>query len=398
MLLLALVLVVGCTPVVQHDAAVAPRQLLPDPSVVIPADREVMVMVPLADGAALEAVTADLSAEYPVTVVALWPMVAIDLYCIVFEVDDDLETAAVMADLAADPRVSIAQPMNLFDTRQSHQGDPLLDLQSGLAAIGARAAHEVVTGAGVRVAVIDTGVDRTHPDLVAQLDLVNDFTTQGRGVPPERHGTAIAGIIAAEAGNGVGIVGVAPAARLMGLRGCWELDDGRGRCSSFTLARALNFSILNGADVINLSLGGPYDPVMERLIETAIDRGASVVAALEPASDGNFPATARGVLGVRPAGSVGEAPADSVTGPARQILSTAVDGGFGFFDGASVATAHVSGLVALLREAAPEATPAQLKAALIDAPDDLNACTAIRHLVDLGLGGPDAVGCPPMSG
>ena len=110
------------------------------------------------------------------------------------------------------------------------------------------------------MAAIDSGVEVDHPDLRGRIVLARNFVDTREAVA-ELHGTAVAGIIGARADNSVGIVGVAPDAQLMALRACWQrpADESAAVCSSFTLAKALQFAIDNGAKVINLSLGGPRD-------------------------------------------------------------------------------------------------------------------------------------------
>ena len=172
---------------------------------------------------------------------------------------------------------------------------------------------------------------------------------------PETHGTEVAGLIAARADNALGIAGVAPQARLLALRACWQDDrNGRARCNSFTLAKALQFAIDQRAQVINLSLGGPRDVLLGRLVDVALARGASVVAAVDPrAPDAGFPASLPGVIAV--AGDPSRAlPIRAFLAPADALPTTTVDGGWGLVNGTSFAAAQVSGLIALLRDAAPK--------------------------------------------
>jgi subtilisin family serine protease len=123
----------------------------------------------------------------------------------------------------------------------------------------------------VTVAIIDTGVDVGHPDLdrhtISQRNFVN---TDSREFKLDRHGTEVAGVIGAVADNGVGIVGIAPDARLLALKACWQPSAGASRavCNSFTLAQALEATIVAHADIVNLSLAGPPDPLLARLATT----------------------------------------------------------------------------------------------------------------------------------
>src|SRR5450759_4245492 len=113
--------------------------------------------------------------------------------------------------------------------------------------------NKVVRGRKVLVSVIDSGVEQNHPDLTGQVKLTENFI-DGNPYVPESHGTAVAGIIAAKAGNGIGIEGVAPGVQLMALRACWQEADGATRCNSFTLGKALNLSLIHISEPTRLGM------------------------------------------------------------------------------------------------------------------------------------------------
>ena len=293
-------------------------------------------------------VAAELAREHGLTLTSDWPMPLLGVDCFVMTVPADQSPGQIAQELSRDARVSWAQAMNLYRA-QSHN-DPLFTLQPAALEWQLAALHESVTGRQVRVAVIDSGVERTHPDLASQLELSEDFIG-GRANPAEAHGTAVAGIIAAAADNGIGIVGVAPQARLLALRACAEQPNGATLCNSLSLAQALHSAIGREAQVINLSLSGPPDRLLGRLLDTALGRGIAVVAAVDRgAADGGFPATHHGVIAVADAGREPVA-AGVVIAPGRDIPSTATGARWAVVSGASYAAAHVSGLIALLREA-----------------------------------------------
>jgi hypothetical protein len=332
----------------------------------------------------------DLAQEHGLRLVDDWPMAVIGVDCFVMEskeVSREASAAAQAAQLSAlarDPRVAWAQPVNLFHgMRQEGEpagaaADPLYPLQPDGRAWHLAELHRVSTGHGVRVAVIDSGVDARHPDLADQVALRENFVDEGEP-RPEAHGTAVAGVIAARAGNGLGIAGVAPGARLMALRACWEggvPESGHGRgqrtlCSSFTLAKALNFAILHDARIINLSLGGPADRLLQALVEAAGVRGATVVGALDPARPDGFPAAAPGVLvvGVSAMAAPGAAApgvrAGALLAPGADVPSCLPGARWGFVSGSSYAAAHVSGLAALLAELRPHAGAAELRSYML---------------------------------
>src|SRR5262249_57355971 len=121
-----------------------------------------------------------------------------------------------------------------------------------------------------------------HPDLEGRIAKTATFVQGGeKSFSEDLHGTAVAGIIAADADNHIGIFGVAPEAQIMVAKACWHRAPTavEAVCSSWALARALDFAIAGDAQVLNLSLGGPADPLLARLIAKAVDRGATVVAA-----------------------------------------------------------------------------------------------------------------------
>jgi subtilisin family serine protease len=212
-------------------------------------------------------------------------------------------------------------------------------------------AHPWARGRGVAVAVVDTGVHRRHPDLAGRVAELKDFV--GHGSTAELHGTAVAGVIASGANNGIGTVGVAPEARILALRACWEApgSGSSGHCNSFTLAKALDWVVTRRPEVLNLSLTGPQDPLLERLLRAVLDEDIKIVAAYENGSGpGSFPGSVEGVLLTR---SPDETAFPGVSAPGQDILAAAPGDGFDFVSGNSFAAAHVSGVVALLLERAP---------------------------------------------
>lgn len=226
--------------------------------------------------------------------------------------------------------------------------------------------HTSTRGGGVKVALIDTGVATTHRDLAARPITQRDFVSRAAAAETgERHGAAMAAIIAADADNMRGMIGVSPDVDLLALRACWEEAGGRGVCNTFSLARALNFAILNDAEVINLSLAGPRDPILRALIAAALRRGIAVVAAYP--NDGGS-ALVRELPGVILAGSSLEG-GGHVIAPGAEVLSAKPADDFDFFSGVSVSAAHVAGAAALARATRPDLSIGQLTAAMSIASD-----------------------------
>ncbi|MEL6197788.1 MAG: S8 family serine peptidase, partial [Pseudomonadota bacterium] len=227
-------------------------------------ERHVVVTITRADQAAQDALAEALEADHSLSLIAEWPLVSIDVHCLVFRLEPGADDAAVLTALRSDPRIRTAQPMQRFATAAIAADRDLSKLQDAHALLMLDRAHTVSTGEGVRIGVIDTLADTSHPDLSESVRIVRDFVGEQATPTAETHGTAIAGIIGAEAASGRGIVGVAPDAEILSLRACWETTRGMpGECSTFSLARALNFAILQEIDVINMSIGGPYDPLLD---------------------------------------------------------------------------------------------------------------------------------------
>lgn len=283
-----------------------------------------------------------------------WPMPLLRLNCFVMAVPADRSLESAATQVETDPAVLWAQPMHDYEMQGAGsgtaQGDPMLAAQPAARAWHLRDLHRLATGRGVTVAVIDTQIERAHPDLAGQIAAARSFVA-GPPVLAELHGTAVAGIIAARGDDGVGILGVAPGARLLALRACRQRPGNAGSaCDSFSLAEALHYAIERHAGVINLSLSGPPDRLLAALIALAQARGSTVVAAFDrDRADGGFPASAPGVIAVADA-PFGASPIKIYVAPGRDVLTTEPGGRWYLVNGSSYAAAHVSGLVALLRE------------------------------------------------
>jgi subtilisin family serine protease len=358
------------------------------------------------------------AAAYALREVASWPIRELAMHCVIYEITSGRPASEVLSALAHDPSVMLAEPLHEFHTLSAPEApppynDPLYDLQTNLAALGVPEAHRRAQGAGVRVALIDTAVDERHPDLEGRIAGSRSFTGEHRGAAgAARHGTAMAGIIAAVANNHIGIVGIAPLARLEVFSACWQLEAGSdaAACNTFTLARALAAALESGAPLVNLSVGGPSDPLLTALVESGVKRGVIFVGAYD--SGAGFPLSVPGVIGA--AGSEGATPPGTLAAPARHVMTLRPDAQYDFESGSSVAAAEITGVIALLMSATPvhltaEAIEALLKpaATTVVATDRqaVNAAAALARL-DLGqqracagrTGAPDALPCPALAG
>lgn len=291
--------------------------------------------------------------DHQLGVVTSWPMPLLGLDCYVMSVPDGRSAETVAAGLSREPGVAWSEPVHRFrgEGAVATHNDPLFLAQPAARVWRLAELHRFATGRGVSVAVIDSQVDRSHPDLAGQIAVAEDFVGDGAR-SAEAHGTEVAGVIAAKADNRLGIAGVAPNARLMALRSCWQAGPGAGGtvCDSLSLAKGLHFAIDHRAQVINLSLGGPPDRLVATLLDAALARGIAVVAAYDKALPrGGFPAMHPGVIAVAD-DAVAELPRGVYTAPGRDVPTTGPGARWVLVNGSSYAAAHVSGLVALQRE------------------------------------------------
>ena len=254
--------------------------------------------------------------------------------------------------------------LTLGGVAAAQQADPLRPQQWYLDKVHAEDAWRLARGEGVVVAVVDTGVDASHPDLAGKvlrgLDIVDEGTPPD---DPNGHGTLVAGLVGAIQGNGVGVAGSAPAVRILPVR---VLDE-KGNGDSDMVARGVRWAADNGAHVINLSLaevpgllnglGGLFGSELLDAIRYADERGAVVVAAAgnEGSSSTPYPSDLP-LLVVGATDQRDQVWTDSnrdartVFAPGVGIVSTWKDHGYGQANGTSFATPLVSGIAAILRD------------------------------------------------
>lgn len=354
-------------------------------------------------GGSARAQIAALAAQYRLRIVSSWPIPSLKVHCAMLEIADDAQRDELLARLSTDPRVRLAQPLQTFELlADAARSRDYADLQQSFREIGADAAHQVARGDAVRVAVIDTGLDTMHPDLSGRVVAIRNFVDEDWDqFNRDLHGTAVAGVIAANrAGDsGVkpsGIEGVSPHAKLIAVKACWQSSKHRGRsvCNSFTLAEAIQAALDDHAQIINLSLGGPADPLLKQLIELSVKKGVIVVGAVLPDGDMKaFPVGVPGVIAVdsaRAPGSVTAAKPNAAAvlfAPGRDILTLTPGGHYDFVSGSSFAAANVTGTIALLLGLQP-GLDAQSIGTLLDQTSGptpqhvrvINACRAITAL------------------
>jgi subtilisin family serine protease len=282
-------------------------------------------------------------------------------------------------------------------------------------------AWELSRGAGVVVAVIDSGVKIDHPDLAPNIwtnfgekpnngvdDDHNGYVDDVHGVDltthrkkqdlrdGNGHGTHVAGTIAAAA-NGRGVVGVAPRARIMVVK----VLDARGAGTTAGVAEGIRYAAANGARIINLSLGGPvHDRGVDAAVKEALAANVLVICSAGNESTNidkrpSWPVSirARNLIGVAATSpSAGRQLGDfsnfgrltvPVAAPGVDVLSTSKSGGYEFKSGTSMAAPHATGVAALMAAVRPDATAPELRAMMLQA--------ASRSSLPVGSGYLDAL-------
>lgn len=267
------------------------------------------------------------------------------------------------------PMPSIAQEAQSLTTTVPSQGE----FPWGIMRVNASAFWNITEGAGVKVAVIDTGINFNHEDLKANYvsgvnySGIKGIVGLGSPLDDQGHGTHVAGTIAA-ARNGKGVVGVAPKAQLYAVKVMNK--DGSGSLSA--IIKGIEWAVKNKMNIANMSLGGgPYVEAMHKAIKQAVNSGVTIVCAA--GNDGgpvNYPAKYPETIAVSASGPKNEiAPFSSrgseidVMAPGMWINSTSIDGKYQELHGTSMACPHVAGLAALAY-AAGYKTPAAIRAAL----------------------------------
>lgn len=346
--------------------------------------------------------------DFDLVTIDEWPIISLKVHCLVFGVRDDVDIEQLFTELRARPEVESAQRLNEFEVSAKIAGtaaDPYADMQHNLVTLELEQAHRWSRGDGIEVSIIDTGADFRHPELKSRITDRQDFVGNDRAeFAADAHGTAVAGVIGAESGNGEGMIGIAPSTRLSVLKACWHRQgDAHAVCNTFTLAKALNYAIDTGTDIINMSLNGPSDALLGRMVKAAMKQGTVVVAAAPEGTQGGFPVDVPGVIVV---GSDelrelhGAQPHPLVQAPGADILVPVPAGGYDFASGTSLSAAQVSGIVALLVSRSPDLTSDEITSLLIasqaSGAGSVNACRALaRLLTETGCGVRESVSPTP---
>jgi subtilisin family serine protease len=229
----------------------------------------------------------------------------------------------------------------------------------------------------VRVAVIDTGIDARHPVLSKSIAMSFDAVGDGKKTV-DRHGTAIAGLIA---GQGK-VKGVAPLSRLLAVRAfTMHREYNKPMTSGLILLRSFDWSFANKARIFNMSFSGPYDPLVKKALESAYEKGVILVAA---AGNGGakaapaYPAAYENVIAITALDNkdklyvhANRGEYVTVAAPGVDMLVPSIKKGYRYSSGTSLAAAQISGLIALLLEKNPDATSEAIVDAIKNSARDL---------------------------
>ena len=292
-------------------------------------------------------------------------------------ISDNRPVNAVLVAMRGDGRIAASQPNYYYRRQATGQGATSSSIQYALEKLGIVAAHAVATGLGSLIAIVDTGIDQSHPDLQAAVADSFDATGAKRQVS-DPHGTAIAGIITAHGA----IEGVAPEAKLLDVR-VFEPDaSGTGSvASTMALLRGLQWSTDTHARIVNLSLAGPRDGLMGEVLAAMIAKEIVIVAAAgnEGASAPNaYPAAFANVIAVTATDSgdalytaANHGSYIALAAPGVDVIAPALFEAYQMNSGTSFAAAHVSGVIALMLEHDPHLSVQKIRDALQSGATDL---------------------------
>lgn len=294
----------------------------------------------------------------------------------------------VIRALENDPNIRVSPNYHhaLQQAQAEKSGDPA---QYALEKLHLKLAHGLATGAQIRVAVIDSGIDLSHPELSGTVVGMLDTLAPGE---PHTHGTAIAGAIVAQSR----LMGVAPRAQILAVRAFDPTSSG-AEGTTFNILKGIDWAVANGARVINMSFAGPHDPAMARLLAAARNKGIVLIAAagnagpksppLYPAADPNVIAVTATDAEDRLFMASNRGNHVAVSAPGVDILLPSPGAGYQVSSGTSFAAAHVSGVAALILERKPGLSPDAVRRLLLSTARDLGPKGRDR---DFGVGLADA--------
>jgi subtilisin family serine protease len=301
---------------------------------------------------------------------------AIDATIYRFRITDQRQVPAVMGIVQGDARVALVQPNFFYTLKDSASpgtpaGDPM---QYVVSKLHLPQAHDLATGERVLVAVVDSAIDSTHPELKSVV--AGRFDAFKGDPAPHKHGTAMASAIAAHSR----LLGVAPAAHILAVRAFDDQAVG-ARATTTRILDGMQWIANSGARVVNMSFTGPEDSSMHDMVAALRRKGMVLVAAAGndgPRAPSAYPAAYQEVIAVTATDSddkllnvANHGDYVAVAAPGVDVFVAAPNGGYDFTTGTSVAAAHVSGLAALLIARNPALTPDAVRSILMKTAKDL---------------------------
>ena len=291
-----------------------------------------------------------------------------------WRIPDGRSVRDVVRNLSSDTTITSVQPNYLFALQQDTiAGDPA---QYTLVKVRLPQAHSLAKGDKVLVAVIDSGIDVSHPDLAGVI--ADTFDTFDPAEKPHTHGTAIAGAIVSQAR--ARLMGIAPSARVLAIK-AFGATETSAEGTTFNILRGVEWAVAKGARIINMSFAGPHDPVLQRALAAAKQKGIVLVAAAGnagPKSKPLYPASDPNVIAVSATDAEDHLFAMSnrgnhiaIAAPGVDILLPAPEAGFQVTSGTLFAAAHISGVVALMLERRPNLSPDAVRRILMSTAKDL---------------------------
>jgi subtilisin family serine protease len=300
-------------------------------------------------------------------------------------IPDNRSVADVVRVLAVDPAIAAVQPNYLFALQQNNISSTTLTgslssmpekqaAQYAIPKLRLKEAHNIAKGDGILVAVIDSGIDSSHPELASSI--AGAFDTLKPPFKPHAHGTAIAGLICSH----VELMGTGPAVRILAIR-AFEPGDNSSKATTFNLLRSLEWAAASNAKIINMSFAGSVDPSIRRSLEALHKRDIILVAAAGnagPLSPPLYPASDAKVIAVTATDAedklfrqANRGPHIAVAAPGADLLTASPAGGYQLVTGTSFAAAEVSGIIALMLQHRPNLTPNMVRQLLMATAKDL---------------------------
>ena len=269
---------------------------------------------------------------------------------------------ALISNLEKNREILIAQPNYVYDLSllNNDTAETASAYQFSAEKLELSEMHKRSTGKGVIIAVVDSGVDEAHKEF--KNNNLKTFDATGSGNSPHLHATAMISAISARDQ----LTGVAPNATILSISAFRSVSNS-AQADTYSIVKAIEFAIAEGAQIINMSFAGPRDPAIERVLNAARQRGIITIAAVGnagPKSPPLYPAADPSVIAVtatdendRVFRGANQGGYVSIAAPGVNILAAAPGDTYQFSTGTSIAAAHVSGIVALMLELNPQLTP-----------------------------------------